>query len=107
MKNFIIFSTIDNEEKGKEIGKILVEERLAACVNIIPSVESIYIWENNTVIDNENILIIKVSSGCLEKAINRIRELHPYEIPEIIAVKIEKGNKEYLNWIDKGCGGNK
>ena len=107
MDNFIIFSTIDDKEKGKEIGKRLVEQKLAACVNIIPSVESIYVWENKTVLDNENLLLIKVSSNCLEKTINRIKELHPYEIPEIIAVKIEMGNKEYLNWIEKGCGGNK
>lgn len=105
MENYVIFSTIDSKEKGRDIAKELVNNKLAACVNIVSSIESIYIWNDKLVSDDENLLIIKVSSNCLEKAVSKIKELHPYEIPEIIAIKIEKGNNEYLNWIEKGCGG--
>ena len=105
MKNYVIFSTIDKKEIAKEIGKELVESKLVACVNIVSNVESIYRWKGETVFDNEYLLIIKVSDNCLKKAIERIKALHPYEVPEIIAVKIDEGNSEYLNWIVKGCGG--
>ncbi len=105
MKFYMIFSTIDNIERAREIGKKIVKEKLARCVNIIPFLESIYIWDGELNEDKEVLMIYKVSEDCVDSAIERIKELHPYEVPEVVAISLDKGNKEYLEWLKKGCGG--
>ncbi len=105
MNFYMIFSTIDDIEKARKMGKIIVKEKLAGCVNIIPSLESIYIWDGKLNEDKEVLMICKVSEDCVDSAIKRIKELHPYEVPEIVAISLDKGNKEYLEWLKKGCGG--
>jgi periplasmic divalent cation tolerance protein len=92
--------TIDDPVKAGDIARHLVEERLAACVNIIPEIRSIYLWKGQVCDDKERLLIIKTRQDLFDKLMTAIRALHPYEVPEIIALNVEKGLPEYLRWID-------
>ena len=85
----------------KDIAEILVNEKLAACINIIPEVQSVFRWKDKVDNASENILIIKTTLNLYDKLERRIKELHPYELPEIIAVPIERGLTEYLNWVSE------
>lgn len=89
---------------GKKIAKALVDERLAACVNLIPYVKSFYVWEGKTVEDDEGLLVIKTTKDALEKVIKRVKELHPYTLPEVISLDISGGLPEYLNWVVESVG---
>ena len=86
-------------EEGKRIARNLVESRLAACVNIIHDIFSIYTWKEIIEEDNEHLLIIKSTEKNANLIIQRIKELHSYENPECVALKIEKGSQQYLDWI--------
>ena len=91
--------TTSGEDESKSIGRRVVEERLAACANIIPCVTSFYWWKGVLEEDTESILILKTSAEKVEKLIARVRELHSYENPAIIALPIKTGSKSYLKWI--------
>lgn len=98
--NFImVYCTIDTADNAKNIAKSLVQEKLAACVNILPSVYSIYKWENEVTEDSEFLLLIKTKKDLFDKLKNRITELHPYSIPEIIGVDISYCSEAYLSWL--------
>ena len=96
----IIYSTTGNMEEARKIGRILVEEKLVACVNIIPKIESIYWWQGKIQEDNECILLTKTTDKNIEKTIRRIKELHSYEIPDIVSFPITHGHKKYLDWVE-------
>lgn len=99
MDYYLFLVTVPNIELGKKIGRILVEAKLAACVNIISNINSIYLWKNNIEEDNEHMLLIKTTDQNSDKLIEKVKELHSYELPECIGIKIEKGSQQYLNWI--------
>ncbi len=99
MDFFIFLVTVPSMELGKKIGRILVEAKLAACVNIIPNIYSIYSWKGKIEEDNEQLLLIKTTDQKSEKLIAKVKELHSYETPECIGIKIEKGSQQYLDWI--------
>ncbi len=101
MPFMIFFSTVPNIEEGKQIARVLVEQKIAACVNIVPNVISIYEWKNNIEEDNELILIIKTKKENSEILINKLKEIHSYEVPECIGIEIKEGSKEYLDWIEE------
>ena len=101
MSYIIVLCTAENQKQAKIIGTQLVREELAACVNIIPKMTSIYRWEGKIMEDEEAILLIKTQSTLFEKIKTRIIELHTYDLPEIVALNITNANKAYLNWIDK------
>lgn len=88
---------------AEELAKKLVEERLAACVNIIPGVKSIYRWEGKICVDEEKTLLIKSTAAKMPELTKRINELHSYDIPEIIALELKdnEGEQRYLNWISE------
>ena len=88
-KHYLILSTIDSKEGAEKIAHHLVEERLAACVNIIPDMTSVYKWTGTREHTTENLLVIKSTQERLPRLIERIKELHPYELPEVIALPIE------------------
>ena len=95
----IVFSTIDSEENARKMARHLVEEHLAACVNIVSNVSSVYKWEGVLEEEKECLLIIKTSENRLEELITRIVESHPYEVPDVVAFPIEKGYSSYLEWV--------
>jgi periplasmic divalent cation tolerance protein len=95
----IVLSTAGSEEEARKIARYLVEHRLAACVNILPQVESIYRWEGKVESSREWMLLIKTTAEQFEKVRDAIRTLHSYKLPECIAVAIEDGSPEYLRWL--------
>ncbi|MDF1661430.1 MAG: divalent-cation tolerance protein CutA [Planctomycetota bacterium] len=86
---------------SETLAKTLVEERLAACVNIVKGVKSVYRWEGEICIDTENTLLIKTTAARLTQLTKRINELHSYDLPEVIAIEIQsqEGEKRYLDWL--------
>ena len=91
--------TVPNIEEGNKISKILVQEKLAACVSIIPSIISTYWWKDKIEVEKEQLLIIKTIRRKSDLIIQRIQNIHSYENPECIQVPITKGSENYLNWI--------
>jgi len=101
MKIAIVLSTFSDMKTASEVAEKIVVEELAACVNIIPSLRSIYKWKGKVSKDDEILLIIKTSKKKLKSLIRRIKELHPYELPEIVALSSSNGLKEYLEWVNE------
>ena len=95
----IVLSTAGSEEEARKIAHELVERRLAACVNIIPQIESVYRWQGKIESSREWLLLIKTTAEQFEKVRDAIRELHSYDLPECIALAIEDGSAEYLGWL--------
>lgn len=95
----VVWVTVGNPEEAVKIARTLVEEKLAACVNIVPSIRSIYFWKGEVCDDPENLLMIKTKEGLFERLRARITELHSYEVPEIIAVRLHAGHEPYLSWV--------
>ena len=92
--------TIDDLAKAYEIAAALVEKRLAACVNIVPEIQSIYRWKGQICNDTERLLIIKTQKHLFDRLEAVVKEMHPYETPEIISFDIQQGYPGYLRWID-------
>jgi periplasmic divalent cation tolerance protein len=106
MKKFILVLTaVPEEKKGHEIAEKLLEERLAACVTISSASQSFYWWEGKITKDQEYILFIKTKASAYDKLEARLIELHPYNVPEIIALPIERGSERYLGWLDEETKG--
>src|SRR5437879_600662 len=95
----IIFTTTGSKEEARKIATALVERRLAACVNIIPKIESIYRWEGKIETAEEWLLIIKTNASAFTRVRDAIKELHSYDLPECISISIDDGSGEYLQWI--------
>lgn len=96
----IVLNTCPNTEVATAIATQLVDEALAACVNIIPGLSSVYKWQGQRHIDQECLLIIKTQKACYEPIERRIQELHPYELPEVLALEVSAGASAYLSWIE-------
>lgn len=95
-----VYITFPNKKEALKVGEILVKEKLATCVNVIPNVKSIFYWKNKLERSNEVILIAKVSERNYEKLEKRVKELHSYEVPCITALKVEKGYKKFVEWVE-------
>ena len=98
-KHYLVLSTIDSKEVAEQIAHHVVEERLAACVNIISDIASVYKWKGTLERATESLLVFKSTQECLPRLIERIKDLHTYELPEVIALPIEDGHLPYLDWI--------
>ena len=96
----IIFCTCPNQESAEGIANHLIGQKLAACVNIIAGITSVYEWEGNIESSQEHLLFIKSHRDKYTAIEGAIKTLHPYELPEIIAVPIDRGLPEYLQWIN-------
>jgi periplasmic divalent cation tolerance protein len=95
----VVLVTAPSAEKAAEIARKLVEEKLAACGSVIPAVRSIYRWEGKVHDDAEALLVLKAPRKRLQELSDRVVQLHPYEVPEVIGLPIEGGNERYIDWI--------
>lgn len=97
----ICITTTPNEDSAKKIGRVIVEKKLGACVNILSGIDSFYTWEGKIETGKEMLLIIKTKRSLIKKLKRFIESVHPYKVPEILFINILDGNREYLKWIDK------
>ena len=95
----VVLVTTPSPERAAEIARALVEERLAACGNVVPGLRSIYRWEGKVHEDAEALLVLKTTRARFEALRDRVLALHPYEVPEVIALPVEAGSARYLAWI--------
>ena len=95
----IVLSTAASEEEARKIARHLVEHQLAACVNIVPQMESVYRWRGKVESSREWLLLIKTTAEKFNDVHDAIRELHSYDLPECISIAIDDGSAEYLAWI--------
>lgn len=95
----VVLVTAPSADGAAKIARTLVEEHLAACVNIVPGIRSIYRWEGRVADDPEWLLVIKTGRRCFAELEARVLALHPYSVPEVIAVEIVEGSKPYLDWL--------
>jgi periplasmic divalent cation tolerance protein len=95
----LVLTTAGSKEEARRIARTLVERRLAACVNVIPQIESVYRWQGNIEEAEEWLLLIKTTSAAFERVRDAIRELHSYDLPECICLAIDGGSSAYLEWL--------
>jgi periplasmic divalent cation tolerance protein len=98
-EGLVVFVTTASEEEAARIAEAVVGERLAACVNIVPAVKSVYRWEGKVVRDDELLMVIKTTSERYDQLERRVKELHSYTTAEVIACRIERGSGDYLSWL--------
>jgi periplasmic divalent cation tolerance protein len=101
----IVFTTVDSEALAQSIACTLVEERLAACVNVLAAVRSVYRWQGQIEQASEWPLMIKTRSDLLDRLFERIRALHTYEVPELIALDPSHVDHRYASWVERSCIG--
>ncbi len=100
----LALSTFPDAEIARHISNRLVSERFAACANMLPAVESIYRWKENVENANETLVLFKLREDRQSAFQDKLRSLHPYEVPEIIFVPVASGLQEYLRWVADNCG---
>jgi periplasmic divalent cation tolerance protein len=100
MTKFILaLTTVPDEDKGREIARALVEGRLAACVTVGPASRSTYWWQGKVCEDKEYVLLIKTRRELFDKVEAALKAIHPYQVPELIALPVELGSQAYLDWL--------
>ena len=100
----VVFVTVGTQEEAQKIASALLEQRKAACVNIVPRVDSHFWWEGKLETDQEALMIIKTKASLVDELVGLVKEIHPYDVPEVIALPIIGGNQDYLEWIDREVG---
>jgi len=99
--DIVVFITTANAEEAQRIADVLLNERKAACVNIVPGVSSFFWWQGKVDSAQESLLIVKTKALVLNQIVNLVKEHHSYDVPEIIALPIIGGNRDYLEWLGK------
>ncbi|KDP41458.1 hypothetical protein JCGZ_15865 [Jatropha curcas] len=97
--SIVVYVTVPNREAGKKLAQSIVKEKLAACVNIVPGIESVYEWKGEIQTDSEELLIIKTRQSLLEALTEHVKANHEYEVPEVISLPITGGSIPYLEWL--------
>ena len=100
MAAILVYVTCGDEDEARRIGRTLVEERLAACANVIGGMKSIYWWQGAVQEDGETILIAKTKQGLVDRLSARVKELHSYDVPCVVALQIAGGNSDFMQWIE-------
>ncbi len=104
IRHLVVFVTTASKEEAMKIAEEVVEKKLGACVNIIHPVISVFTWKGKIEKAEEGLLIIKTTIERFSQLLEKIKQLHSYDVPEIIALPVLAGNSSYLNWIDEVCG---
>ena len=104
MKEIVVFITASNEDEAAKISRAVVEARLAACVNIVKDIRSIYSWQGKIEDEKEVLMILKTQKTLFDSLMKKVKELHSYTVPEIIALPITSGSEEYLKWLREVTG---
>ncbi len=99
--DIVLFITTADAEEARRIADLLVKERKAACVNIVPGVSSLFWWQDKVESAQESLLIVKSRASVLNQIVDLVKQHHSYDVPEIIALPIIGGNPDYLDWIGK------
>ncbi len=99
--HIMVFITAPSPEEAENIASVLIESKLAACVNIIPGVRSVFAWKGKKESSEEHLLIAKTTSRAFKKLENTVKDLHSYDTPEIISIPLSESSREYLDWIDE------
>ncbi|CBH10742.1 divalent cation tolerance protein, putative [Trypanosoma brucei gambiense DAL972] len=97
----VCYVTTPTSEVAREISRILVSSNKAACVNIVPSVTSVYRWEGQLCEEQECLMMIKTRTELLQEVIDNVKKNHPYSTPEVVSVPISSGSEEYLKWVEE------
>lgn len=101
MDEIIIFITTPSKKEAEKIGRYVVENRLAACANILPKITSIFAWEGKIHNDSEALLILKTKKRLFQQVADEVKKRHSYSVPEIVALSLVEGSAAYLEWIQK------
>ncbi|MCJ7670148.1 MAG: divalent-cation tolerance protein CutA [Dehalococcoidia bacterium] len=99
----IVLITVGSEEEAHKIAELLVNEKKAVCINIVPGVDSLFWWEGKLDSARESLLLVKTKASLFSEIISLVKEIHSYEVPEIIALPIIGGSEDYLKWLDTAC----
>ena len=102
----LVFVTVPNVDVGKTIARVLLEERLAACINVVPAISSLYWWQGKIQEDQEGLILIKTSQDSIQALQDRLHELHPYDTPEFIAIAVDQVSAKYLGWLESNLAVN-
>ena len=100
----IVLSTAGSQDEARKLAHALVERRLAACVNIVPRIESVYRWQGKVENAEEWLLVIKTQAEAFSRVRDAIQELHSYELPECVMVEVDSGSEGYLKWLAENVG---
>ena len=99
----VVLITAGSEEEAHKIAELLVNEKKAACVNILPGVDSLFWWEDKLESARESLLLVKTKASLFPEIVGLVKRTHSYEVPEIIALPIIAGSEDYLKWLDTAC----
>ncbi|MFH1652185.1 MAG: divalent-cation tolerance protein CutA [Chloroflexota bacterium] len=103
-KHAVVLITVSGAEEARKVAGVLLEQRQAACVNIVPGVSSRYWWEGKLEDATESLLIVKTRADAVPEVVRLVKETHSYSVPEIIALPVIGGNPDYLDWLDRETG---
>jgi periplasmic divalent cation tolerance protein len=101
MQAIVVLTTLPDRSKARAFARALVDEKLAACVNLVPGLRSVYRWKGAVHDDPEVLCVVKTSRAKMKKLKQRLKSLHPYEVPELIALPITDGSEAYLRWLSQ------
>jgi periplasmic divalent cation tolerance protein len=99
MNSLVVLITTSSQEEARKIADVLVGQKKAACVNIVPDVDSLFRWKGKVESARESLLLVKTSAALLSDVVRLVKEIHSYELPEIIALPISGGSEKYLRWL--------
>ncbi len=101
MKHYFVYITTENMEEAREVGKVLIKEKLVACVNMLENMESMFMWEGDFQNEKEVVLIAKTKATLVDELIQKVKEVHSYDCPCIVTLPLEGGNQAFLDWINE------
>lgn len=102
----LLYITTKDPTQAKNLAKVLLESKLIACANLIPKMESMYVWNGEMTSDEESILLLKTKQDCVDKIIELVDEHHSYDTPCVLSFRLDAGHPKFLQWLDNEISGN-